>query len=315
MITSKRHPINFYFPLVFTVVMLTGIAFLSIGAAYEDDSLLKIIFAVIFSIIISTFLYYFVKLSFDDSPIIKLDKDKISFDGLAYSLREIDKIEYTGKHRTEKHFLRINYGEGARIYFKDGTTRTILDNTYSNTHEIKLYLKETVGKGGQTSTQKAKAEENLKNSTQFQEYKGYQFLSFSGVYILLIVGPAIYALLFKIEKLVMPNFLFFTIAILLWTILCSYFLHYFRLSANHLVIKNHNLFWKKDTYNLSDIKEVVFEASISARFGATGLRLITKDLKSKLYQADSLSNKKWLKLKSDLEKHGIRVRNECISRD
>lgn len=315
MVISKRHPIHFYFSLVFTVVMLTGIAFLSIWAAYEDDSLLKIIFAVIFSIIISTFLYYFVILSFDDSPIIKLNKDKISFDGLVYSLREIDKIEYTGKHRTDKHFLRINYGEGARIYFKGGTTRTILDNTYSNTHEIKLFLKETVGKGGQTSTQKAEAGQNLNSSTQYQEYKGYQLLSFEGLYIWPFIGLLIW-ITYKTDGQITNNILLFSLAVLSWFMLGSLLLHFFRLTKDCLVVRNHNLLWRKHSYPIAKIREVIIEEPIfGRRINTSMLRIITLDFKTRIYPAGSLSNKTWLKLKSDLEKHGIRVRNECISRD
>lgn len=156
--------------------------------------------------------------------------------------------------------------------------------------------------------------ESIRNSLSYQEYKGYQLLSFEGSYIWILVGPLIYVALFKSINPVMPNFSIFVLIILAWTALCSLLLHYFRVSENHLIVKAHNLFWKKHVYTISEVREVVFEEPTSYRFRTKGLRIITKDFKTKLYPAGSLTTKTWLQLKADLEKKGIRVRNEYLNR-
>lgn len=86
-------------------------------------------------------------------------------------------------------------------------------------------------------------------------------------------------------------------------------MHYFKLSPNFMVVRNHNFFWKKDVYRLTDIREVVFETRTKMPIC---LRVITNGYRDKLYAADTLYRKTWLVLKAELESKNIQVRNECL---
>ena len=63
-------------------------------------------------------------------------------------------------------------------------------------------------------------------------------------------------------------------------------------------------------YRFSDIREVVFERQGQV----SGIRLITRDYKSRLYSAAPLRNKTWIKMKKRLENEGVKVRDEWISK-
>ena len=86
-------------------------------------------------------------------------------------------------------------------------------------------------------------------------------------------------------------------------------MHYFGLTKDYLVVRNHNFIWKVKIFRLTDIKEVVFETQGKQ---PNCMRIITKDFRNKLYPAGTLRDKTWLEMKRQLESKGINVRNECI---
>lgn len=96
---------------------------------------------------------------------------------------------------------------------------------------------------------------------------------------------------------------------LLWFFLNSYIMYYFKVSNNFFLIRNHNFFWVKKAYRISDIKEIVYETPGNL---PNCLRIIIKDYRDKLYPAGTLRDNDWLNLKTTLESHKIKVRNECI---
>lgn len=96
---------------------------------------------------------------------------------------------------------------------------------------------------------------------------------------------------------------------LFWFFLNSYFMYYFKVSNSFFLIRNHNFFWVKKAYRIFDIKEIVYETQGNM---PNCLRIITKDYRDKLYPAGTLRDKDWLNLKTTLESHKIKVRNECI---
>ena len=59
----------------------------------------------------------------------------------------------------------------------------------------------------------------------------------------------------------------------------------------------------------SEIEIIVFESQGKQ---PNSLRIITTNYKRKLYPAGTLNNKKWLEMKTELERKNIKVRNECI---
>ncbi len=89
----------------------------------------------------------------------------------------------------------------------------------------------------------------------------------------------------------------------------SWMMHYFEVSKNFFIAKNHYFFWIKKVYPLNEIKEIVFEQQYKQ---PNRLRIITKDFKTKFYLAGSLTDKTWLEMKKKLEEKNIEVRNECI---
>ena len=96
---------------------------------------------------------------------------------------------------------------------------------------------------------------------------------------------------------------------LVWFLLNSFFMHYFQVSKIFLVVRNHNRVWKRKAYRINNIQEVVFETK---QKWPNCLRVITKDFKTSLYPAGTLTDKTWLQLKGRLESYNIKVRNECI---
>ena len=85
-------------------------------------------------------------------------------------------------------------------------------------------------------------------------------------------------------------------------------MNYFELSDTFLLVRNHNLIWRKRFYRLSDIKEIVFEQPEKM---PVCLRIVTNDFESKQYPAGTLWNKDWRALKKILTEKNIPVRNEA----
>lgn len=312
MITSKLNTTRFYLTFCFVVLLYMALAFLTIWTAFQDESIFKQALAVIISLGISIYLFYFIKQSFKNLIKIEIDNHNIAFNGVPYSLRDIKQVDYTGKQNIGKYFLRIAHGEGAQIHFRDGTKKIILDNSYSNTHEIKFFLQNALKKKAAARHESIKFNKEEVLSLPYTKYKGYQLLSFEGFYI----WPFLFLLFWAIYNEPGPvtlNFIIYGLITLLWFMFGSFLLHYFRLAEGYLVIRNHNLLWRKHIYPISEIREVVFETPTSHRLNTSMLRVITKDFKTKVYPAGSLTSKTWLKLKKDFEKQGIRVRNECIN--
>jgi hypothetical protein len=84
------------------------------------------------------------------------------------------------------------------------------------------------------------------------------------------------------------------------------------MSDNYLQVKNYLWFWKRTTYRLIDIKEVILE--VPGRMSESA-RVVLKNYSSSLNPAGSLKNKHWIELMEDLEKRGIKVRDELHLRD
>ena len=91
--------------------------------------------------------------------------------------------------------------------------------------------------------------------------------------------------------------------------LLSYQMHYFIIGQKYLIIKNTIWLWRKDIYQLTDIKEVVIETPHRL---STSLRVITNDYRDKLYPAGSLSDKTWREMMKQLQNSKVKVRNEAV---
>jgi hypothetical protein len=84
------------------------------------------------------------------------------------------------------------------------------------------------------------------------------------------------------------------------------------MSDNYLQVKNYLWFWKKTTYRLTDINEVILE--IPGKLSESA-RIVLKNYSASLNPAGSLKNRHWIEFMDDLEKKGIKVRDELYLRD
>ena len=84
-------------------------------------------------------------------------------------------------------------------------------------------------------------------------------------------------------------------------------MNYFLIDNGYLIIKNHYFAWLNRKVSLQDVVEVDIEQPNKR---STGLRIITRDFKSKLYGAGSLRDRNWEELLNDLKLIDIPVRDD-----
>ncbi len=311
-IISKRHIFKFYFSLVlgtmFLLAMATACLFkynkdLNEGMVNPKGIILPIISAGIYAFAGYSFYRYF-----KNSPTITLDKNYIKFNNQTYSLNDIKNVELTGK--CSFRYL-INFQmEAATLIFNNGETKYIFDDMYSNTWEIKSFIKQVV-------VDKKQFFEPIENiidrnslvNEYFETYKGTVLTSLRGISLWGLIGFFGFIILNVKKSIPFGASLFFTGYSTFWFLLHSYLMNYFQVSDNYFVVRNQNFFWTKKVYYLNEIMEVVFETQGNA---PNCLKVINKNYKNKLYPAGTLRDKSWLELQDKLELHNIKVRNECI---
>jgi hypothetical protein len=262
---------------------------------------------------------------FKNAPSISVNEESIAFGKAVYYWRELENIEMTGKQPFKFMWEKR---EGVLLKFKGQAEHYIFDDMYENTPEIKLFI-QTIIQGEQISnslnphtfdnqsTQGSsynssdnKPDVASTEPTKFIYYKGYQLFCLEGIALWLFCGGAFYAALLGIfasdskQSAWLP-----IIFILIFLPFFSARMYYFGLSEKYLLVKNHNFLWIKKRHELSHIREIVFEQK--GKMPVT-LRIICNDFTSKTYPAATLWSKTWMQLKADLEKKGIKVRNECV---
>ena len=156
-----------------------------------------------------------------------------------------------------------------------------------------------------------KIDKNVIRFEREETFKGNQFLNFRYVTALGLIGYLIYGIFSWSERQILTVWLAISWSALIVFVFSatSWTLHYFGLTKDYLIIRNHNFLWKVKIYRLSDIREVVFEQHWQY---ANSMVVITKDFRNKSYPAAPLRNKTWLELKRRLEDKGIKVRNELL---
>ena len=296
-VISKRHPVKFYGVLIFIslpVIALTLI-FIAQGALYgEKQFKLLIPFVLFLFVIYSIFRYR------KNTPSITIKGRIVSFDKRSYSIDDIERIDFTGKQNF-KYLLRFPM-EGAMIVFKNMQVEYIFDDMYKNTSELKKFLDYSINN---KEFNPVKAHDQDVSGEYFYYYKGNFFLNIRGIsFTAFLAFYLIMILKADAEKILMLSI--FCIGFML---LLSMQFKYFGLNNRYFIVKNYILFWKRDVYRISDIKEIVYETQGKM---PNCLRIITKDYRNKLYLAATVRNSEWLEMKTLFEKEGIIVRNECI---
>ena len=249
-------------------------------------------------------LYRYIK----NAPKISLDKDFISFNSQSFPLSDITKIDLTGK-RPFKYVINFPM-EAARLTFNNGETKYIFDDMYSNSGEIKLFLKQVViDKKNYFEPTGNVIDISSLDSEYFETYQGAVITSLRGISLWGFVGFFTYKLLSNSKSIATEFVLFISFILIFWFLMHTYLMNYFQVSNSFLVVRNHNFFWTKKVYRITDIKEIVFETQGKM---PNCLRVITKSFKNKLYPAGTLRDRTWLELKDKFESYNIKVRNECI---
>lgn len=262
----------------------------------------------VFSVAVYLLAFYTIYRYYKNAPAIQVDIQTISFGKETFSLCDLQQIAFTGK-RNFPYVISFPM-EAATLQFSDGRIKYIFDDMYENAWQIKSFLKQVVidkKSFAEQSTQRIDKSEL--DREWYDTFKGNQFTSLRGISLWGLVGLFLYMLITGSKTPTKGLLIFFVVFCAFWFFFHSWLMHYFKVSQNYFVVKNHNLFWKRKAYSVHDIQEIVFETQGKM---PNCLRVITKDFRNKLYPAGTLRNKTWLALKDKLESHNIKVRNECI---
>ncbi len=287
----------FDFPLVLANVLALFIClffYFGIGVNFRH-------FGLIFPLLIAVFNYIFIK----NTPQISVNQKGIVFGKKRYLWSEIAEIKIATKGNG---FFFAN-DESTKITFKNQDVIYIYDNHYANSSEIKSFIYQIViCKNDIFEPYRFTSINKDLSSESFVEFKGNAIFSFIGIMMWGLILLALSILIFGSRDDFAIIFAFSSFSVI-WFLLNSWMLHYFRISDNYFVVKNHYFFWIEKVYLLEDIEEIVFEQQAKQ---AKALRIITKNFQSKRFLAGSLSNRKWLEMKDFFEEKSIKVRNECI---
>lgn len=312
MITSKRHPFKFYLTLVFgfsTFVVMGSVLFhlyyeeLKMGQIASMTKIIPLFGVFCFGLAIYTIYQYL-----DNVPKIRVTNESISFNEKTLSFTDLEEITLSGKFPFR--YILNHPMEGAMLLFKNGTKKYFFDDMYSNSSQIKSFLEKTVLENEEyVVIQNTFIRPDSIRFERAEDFKGNQFTSLPGITLWGVVAFMFSIFIFNGKFPTIEALIFFSCFGGFWFLFNSWLMHYFSLTENHFVVKNHNLIWRQHIYRLKDIKEVTFETQGKL---PNSLRVITKDFQNKLYPASTLRNNTWKKLEEKLTQRGIIVRNENI---
>lgn len=252
--------------------------------------------------------FLFIKSYTKNSPKLIVDNEKIIIKDKTYYWKNIKQINITGKIG----FGPFNYPmEATTLIFTNNVEKYIFDDLYSNSWELKSFIKQIIlDKKDKFEIEEYKISKNEIEKEHFEEFKGNPIFSFRGIMLWSLIILFVGMMIFSKSKISNMKGLIFLIPICtFWFAFNSYCMHYFELSKNFFVVRNHYFWWIKDIYKNSQIEIIVYESQPKQ---PNNLRIITKNYRRKIYPAGTLNDKKWLEMKIELERKNIKVRNECI---
>jgi len=297
-IESKKHPYKF-----FLILILLNLFLISLSIFFFKSKEVNLnYFGLIFILLLIVFNYFFLK----NSPKIIVDKYGIKFGKKKYLWEDSIEIKITGKGNG----LIYSYYESTKISFKNQDVIYIYDEYYLNSSEIKSFINQIV-----INKKKVFKKQQLNYTPKnlylesFSDFKGHPILSFRGIMMWSVIIFFAFLPFYSSNKIQLIPLLIVYSFCLIWFLLSSWMMHYFRISNKYFIVKNHYFFWTEKIYLLENIEEIVYEQQGKQ---SNALRIITTDFKSTRFLAGSLSDKKWLKMKAIFEEKNIKVRNECI---
>ncbi|KEZ93372.1 hypothetical protein [Nonlabens ulvanivorans] len=311
-IETKRHPLKFYTTLTFGFLFLFALGsfmiFIGLNNEVNDQSKYKHIIMPIFGSLVCLLAIWMVYSYWKNSPKITIDKNNLKIGNETFRLNSIKDVILTGK--MPFRFI-INFPmEGTAILFDDGKDKILFDDMYTNSYEVKSFLEQVIINKQEFKINTPKKVNSRELRFENKEvFKGNQFTSLRGISLWALIGTFAFPLIIKGTSMKFGALIFLCLFGTFWFALHSWLMHYFELTKNFLIIRNHNFIWKMKVYGFSDIKEIVFETQGNQ---PNCMRVITNDFKNNLYPAGTLRDKIWLEMKKKLEAKGVQVRNECI---
>jgi len=311
-IETQRHPLKFYATLAFGFIFLFALGsfmiFIGLDNEANEQAGNKHLIMPFFGGLVCLLAIWMVYSYWENSPKITIDRTSLKIGNETFKLNSIKDVILTGK--MPFRFIIKFPMEGTAILFNDGREKILFDDMYINSCEIKSFLEQVIinKQEFKINTQKKVNSRELRfENTEI--FKGNQFTSSRGISLWGLIGFFTFLFIGKGTNLKLGAIIFFSFFGVFWFVLHSWLMHYFELTKKYLIIRNHIFIWKIKVYDLSDIKEIVYETQGNQ---PNCMRVITNDFRNKLYPAGTLRDKTWLELKKKLEAKGVKVRNECI---
>ena len=242
---------------------------------------------------------------FKSAPNLKIDNEKIFFKnqsiGESYLLEDISNIDFTGRFFNDE---MTSGDEGMRIRFKDGKEKIIFNKYYDNLWRIKLWIYNY--KNTESPRHEVVAHDTLTSLNNSIKFAGSYWLNQHTIFSWFFLGLFVLLPAINLSDLTYNIYALIVVFAVLMFYAFSRMLCYFHITADHLFIKNHHLFWINKAIKLSNIEEVVF---IYVHKAGDSLQIIKTDFKEELYNASTLDRSDWVTLQKKLEIQGLKVRN------
>jgi hypothetical protein len=306
---SRRHPYKFYCSIILGALFLIALGLIMATMPYRyrhsntgslKYTLLPMVAVICWGLAILIVVRYIRK-----TPLVTITASELTIGKQMIEWSAIETLQLSGKRNFP---LIIGHPmEATTIVLKNGGEIILFDELYANAAEMKQWLAHYILH--QPVSQNNYTEDPREVDENYAEtFKGHPLFSFRGLAMWGFIGFFAYLTLtdskFQANGALVAGF-----ACLGWFIAMSYQMNYFIVTPTHLIVKNHYFFWKKKTYRISDIEELVFETKPKM---PNYLRVITKNFENKLFPAGTLLDKHWLALGATMHAQGIKVRNECI---
>lgn len=250
-----------------------------------------------------------------ETPKIIISTSAITIKWL-FHRREIPLLDIAGvglKQKSPLFFVYMTFPvESTVIRSKQHGEIIIFDPYYENINSLKLTLEkifEKINRGDVDvdvlANIKARPEVKELNPDdirleRFKAYQGNWLLNLNSIFFF---GFLIFSVvMFNVDRV--GSFLFANGMIYG---LVGYQSHYFCVSENYLQVRNNLWFWKRTTYRLADINEVILE--IPGKLSQSA-RIVLNNYATSLNPAGSLRQQDWIEFMDDLEKKGVKVRDE-----
>lgn len=322
-VTSKRNIFLTGLLLLVVVGIFGFIGTLSIFKVIDDLKngvpFTKTMFIV--PLIFYPFLFYTFYYLLTYFPSLTIDKEGIKlstiFKTKKYAWTEIKQIQLTGKQFHKFLFVSMPI-EATTIQLNDNSEIYLWVDYYRNKPDLRVIL-DRANNILQDNKQFARLDFNIDrpnladqyvNENDAKEFNGNHLFTFNGlffygwvIFIGFMVSTKPQVFLTNYGAIISISF-----ATLVITGMLSYQMHYFQITSQYLIVKNTIWFWRKDTYLLSEIREIVIE---NPHRLSTSVRVITNDYRDKLYPAGSLRYKNWKELIRQFRTDNIKLRNEA----